>query len=60
MTTKPIEFSILRKLHIGPKLDLGYLMFGFRSWGCHMLFLNSDPLDAKAKLLEAQLLVIQI
>ena len=48
-----IEFFILWKLHIGPRMVLGYLVFRFMSWDSLRLFSAfpttpyADNLDAR-------------
>ncbi len=42
ITTEPIWFSILGKLHIGPVIVLGYLILSFKYWDGFKQF--SSPL----------------
>ena len=54
ITTEPIGFSILGKLHIGPVIVLGYFIFSFKLVDSFKTFfyfrsalLNTEPLDAR-------------
>ena len=51
ITSEPIRFSILGKLHIGPVMVFGGFIFRFKSWGGFKLFLAplcpSESLDAR-------------
>ena len=50
MTSIPNQFSDLVRLHIGPRVVLGYFILRFKSWDGFRLFLqspNTEPLDGR-------------